>query len=485
MDSARRAAYTAVAMPTETAISGTRIRWWVLAAVIGVSIMTPIDSSALNIAITPIRNEFHETLSLVAWVPLVYLVVIASLLLPLGRLGDLYGFRRLFLTGVVIFTLASAWCGFSPGLGWLIGGRVVQGVGACLMMALSSGIITAVFPRQERGRALGFMGMGIAVGLVLGPTLGGLLIQWQNWRWIFFINLPIGLFGGLFCWRMLPPLAPHLRRRIDWPGAVLAIVMLGSFLLAITQGQEWGWASPPILWLFAATLAALLLFLIVEQRLEAPMLELSLFRHPVFAGANIAAMLNYLGQFCVIFLTPVLMQSVLRAPPERAGLVMGALPLAVLVLAPVSGALSDRLGTRLLAITGETLLSLSMLGMAFVEHFGRIAPIVAMLMLAGIGAGLFQSPNNSAIMGSIPRAHLGIGGSVLATMRNLGMALGIALSTAVVSIVQSHYLHAHPGAFIPALSQGIRSGYIIGAFVVFLGALTSIAREDRLPSGAG
>ena len=462
-------------------------RWWILAAVMGVSIMTPIDSSALNIAITAIKREFPVALSLVAWVPLVYLLVIASLMLPLGRLGDLLGFRRLFLTGVVIFTLASALCGFSPNLGWLIGARVLQGIGACLMMALSSGIVTAVFPKHERGRALGFMGMGIAIGLVLGPTLGGLLIHWQNWRWIFFINLPIGLVGGLLCWRIMPRLAPTARKRIDWLGALLSITTLGALLLAITQGHDRGWLSPTIIGLFAVSLISLLLFLMVERRHPSPTLELSLFKNPVFTGANLAAMMNYLGLFCVIFLTPLALQEGLGLNPEKAGLMMGALPLTILVLAPVSGALSDRLGTRLLAVTGELIVALGLLLMAVVVPTGRLELIMPVLILTGAGTGLFQSPNNSAIMGTVPREHLGIGGGVLATMRNLGMAFGIAISTAVATIGAHHYLLAHPGvpvpallADIPALLAGVHYGYIAGAFFAALGAVTSAVRQDSI-----
>ncbi|HEX2948310.1 MAG TPA: DHA2 family efflux MFS transporter permease subunit [Armatimonadota bacterium] len=454
-------------------------RWWILAATVGVSLMAPIDGSALNIAISPIQHDFHVVLGQVAWVSLVYLLVIAGLLLPLGRLGDLYGFRRLFLLGVGIFTVASAACGFAPSLGWLITGRIVQGIGACLIMALSPGITTAIFPSRERGRALGLMGMGIAIGLVMGPTLAGFLIDWQSWRWIFFINLPIGLLGGLWCARMLPELPLAERRRIDWIGAALAVTMLASFLLVITQGATWGWLTPITIILLAMALLSGVAFFTVELRHPAPMLDLSLFKNKVFTGANLAAMMNFLGQFCAVFLTPLLLQRGLGFRAEKAGLIMGTLPMAVLVLAPVSGALSDKFGTRMLAVIGESLVAIGLLVLAAVIASGQLLHIIPALLLVGVGTGLFQAPNNSAIMGSVPRTHLGIGGGVMATMRNLGMAFGIAISSAVAVAGEHRYLLIHPGAVAPALIHGIRLGYVVGAAFAFLGTLTSAIRQDH------
>lgn len=458
-------------------------RWGILASVLAVLLMTPLDSSALNIAITPIQRAFHVPLEQVAWVPLVYLLVIASMILPIGRLGDLLGFRRLYLSGVAVFTISSALCGFSPNLAWLIVSRVLQGIGACMMMSISSGIATSIFPPQERGRALGLVGMAVAVGLVLGPTLAGLLIGWQGWRWIFFINVPIGLFGGLWCAHMLPPLPPAAHHRIDWLGALLAILMLGSFFLVITHGDVWGWFALQTVACFGIFLASSTLFFRHEHRHPTPMLDLYLFKNRVFAGGNLASMMNYLGQYCVIFLTPLLLQQALQFNARVAGLMMGVLPLVLLVVAPVSGALSDRFGTRALATIGETLVALGLLAMAYVAPHGHVMELIPVLAFIGVGTGLFQAPNNSAVMGCVPRTHLGIGGSMLATMRNLGMAFGIATSSAVATIGAHHYLIAHPGALQQAFIHGISLGYVVGACFAFLGAITSAVRQDQLRVG--
>ncbi len=401
----------------------------------------------------------------------------------------MWGFRRIYLFGAALFTVASALCGLAPSLGWLIGARVLQAVGGCMMLALSSGIITAIFPTEERGRALGVVGMGVAIGLVIGPTFGGFLVHLQgSWRWVFFINLPIGLFGGLWCARMLPPLRFGRVAQVDWLGGMLAVTMLTALLLAVTNGGPWGWLSPAVLALLALSLASGIAFARRERRHPAPMLDLSLFRNRVFAGANLASMMNFLGQSCAVFLTPVLLENGLGYNTAKAGWIIAAVPAGVMLLAPISGSLSDRIGTRGLAAAGETVVAVGLAGMAVLLRglcVGSIAQeralpvILCMMLLIGIGTGLFQSPNNSAIMGSVPRTHLGIGGGVLATMRTVGMAFGIAVSSAVAGIeIQSG---APAAARLEKLQifHDASAGYAVGAVFVFLGALTSLFRDDH------
>jgi len=465
-------------------------RWWILASVMAVLVMAPVDGSAVNIIIPVIQQDFHVAhLAKVAWVQLAYLIVIGGLILPMGRLGDLWGFRRIYLVGAALFTVSSALCGLAPTLGWLIGARVLQAVGACMMMALSSGIVTAILPAEERGRALGVVGMCVAIGLVIGPTFGGFLAHLQgSWRWVFFINLPIGLFGSLWCWRMLPPLRLGRPARVDWPGGLLAVAMLTALLLAITNGSSWGWVSPAVLALLALSLASAIVFIRQERRHPAPMLDLSLFRNRVFAGANLASMMNFLGQSCAVFLTPVLLENGFGYNTAKAGWIIAAVPAGVMLLAPISGSLSDRIGTRGLAAAGETVVAVGLAGMAVLlhgVHAGSIAQeralpvILCMMLLVGIGTGLFQSPNNSAIMGSVPRTHLGIGGGVLSTMRNLGMAFGIAVSSAVAGIEIPSGVAAAVHMEKLQIFHDVSAGFAVGAIFVFLGALTSLFRDDH------
>lgn len=284
--------------------------------------MAPMDGSAVNIIIPVIQRDFHVAhLGKVVWVQLAYLIVIGGLILPMGRPGDLRGFRRICLFGAGLFTVSSALCGLAPSLGWRISARVLQGVGACMVTALSSGIVTAIFPAEERSRALGVVGMCVALGLVIGPSFGGLLAHLRgSWRWVFFINLPVGLFGGLWCARMLPPLRFGQLVRVDWPGGLLAVTTLTALLLAITSGSPWGWRSPAVLALLALSLTGAVAFIGPERRYATPMLDLFLFRNRVFAGANLASMMNFLGQSCAVFLTPVLLENGFGYNTAKAGI---------------------------------------------------------------------------------------------------------------------------------------------------------------------
>jgi MFS family permease len=287
---------------------------------------------------------------------------------------------------------------------------------------------------------------------------------------------------------MLPPLRFGLRARVDWLGGLLGVSMLTALLLAITHGKSWGWSSWPALGLLALSLASAIAFVRREMRFPTPMLDFSLFRNRVFAGANLASMMNFLGQSCAIFLTPVLLESGFGYDSKKAGLIMAVVPLGVFLLAPLSGALSDRIGTRGLSVAGESIVAAGLAGMAIILRgigAGSAAPerslphIVCMLAVIGVGTGLFQSPNNSAIMGSVSRAQLGVGGGVLATMRNLGMAFGIAVSSAVAGI------EIETGALSAAQPRDLRifhdvgAGFAVGACFVFLGALTSLFRQDH------
>lgn len=460
-------------------------RWLLLAAIITVLIMAPLDASALNVALPVLKSQFQVHLGQVAWAVLSYLVVIGSLIIVAGRLGDLFGFRRVFLSGVIIFIAASVACGLAPGFGWLVAARAAQGVGACMIMALSPAIVTALFPAGERGRALGIMGMGIAGGLIAGPSIGGLLTHLVGWRAIFFINVPIGLAGGWWCRCALPELAARESRRLDLPGALLAMVMLGSLMLALTQAETWGWAAPLTLGLIGLSVAAAVLFIVVERRHPEPLLALSLFQDRVFTGANLASIMNFLGQYSVVFLTPFALEHGLRLSPARTGLAMACLPVAVLVLAPISGALSDRLGTRRLAVAGALVVVLGLLALAIVTPTLRLSLIIPSLILVGIGTGLFQSPNNSAVMGSVPRHHLGVGSSVLATMRNLGMAFGIAASSAVVALGRHYFQAVYHLPDTDALLYAVRIGFLVGALFALLGVITSAVRDDGAPASAG
>lgn len=455
-------------------------RWWILSAVALGTLMGPVDGSVVNIALPVITRSFGTTLPVAEWVAMAYLLVTASLLLTWGRLGDMYGHRRTYLAGFVVFTLGSVLCGAAPGIGWLIAFRAVQAVGAGMMMAASPAIITEVFPSSERGRALGFNAVAVAVGLSLGPVLGGLLVEHFGWRSIFYINLPIGIAGTWWAARVLPPPPSRIQRAaFDIPGAVTLFVALFSMLLALSQGEAWGWGSPATVGLLAAGAAGLAGFVALERRVAAPMVDLGLFRDRVFVLANVSSLANYLAQSCVTFLLPFFLQYALGIAPDRAGLVMLGFPFAVLFVAPAAGYLSDRFGSRWLAVVGMAVVTAGVYSMSRLGPHSSGAEVFWRLAVIGLGSGLFQTPNNSTIMGSVPRSRLGIAGGMLASMRYIGMVLGIAVSGAVFAAKAGE--RPDVAAASDLFLAGMHSAMVVGAAVALAGALTSLAARRPGP----
>ena len=439
--------------------------------------MTPLDGSAVNVIIPIVQSEFHLAITQVAWISLAYLLFVTSFVLPFGRVGDIVGFRRIFLLGSALFVVTSVLCGLSTSFHWLIISRSVQGIGACMMMAVSGGLITAIFPAHERGRALGILGMVISIGAITGPSLGGLLTTIGGWRLIFYINLPIGIVGLLLCGRLVPELKMDRHGSVDWTGAFLGVIALGSFVLAVTQGDVWGWTSWATLGCVITSIVVGTAFYMAEAKNPSPILDFGLFKHPVFLGANVALTMNFLAQFSASFLVPKYLIDAMHLSVGKTGLIMMALPISIFILAPYSGALSDRIGTRPLAIAGEAMVTCGLVLLAISAPTMKLTYVVPSLMILGIGAGLFQSPNNSAIMGSVPRERLGTGGAVMAAMRNLGMTLGITVSSVSAALGMSHHLR-HGATSSAALMHGLQTALLTGAIFAFIGMLTSAARKD-------
>lgn len=440
---------------------GNAHRWTALVAVLAAVIMGPLDASAVNVNFPTFSQVFHASPALVGWVSMVYLLVMSCILLPLGRLGDMLGLKRMFLIGMLLFMATSALCGLAQGLGMLIAFRALQAVGSAIVMAMSPGIVTAIFPPEERGRALGFIGISVALGLALGPTLGGYLTDLATWRAIFFINLPIGLAAYPICNRYIK-LVPRSRtgQKFDWAGMILAFGALTPWLLLASLGQDLGWS-----WragaLAAAGLVLLFWFLRVEARVSHPLLDLGLFKNRVFDYANGSSLFSFMTQYCVVFTTPFLLSRVMHLSVAQSGAVMSAFPLVVLVVAPLSGILSDRIGYRWPTLAGSIICTLAVFGLS--RAGGHDAKqLIFLLGLFGLGTGLFQAPNNSAVMGTVPVQRFGIAGAIISTVRNVGMVFGLAFAGAVITWRDS----AHTAAASPL--PAIRDSYLAGTALAII-----------------
>ncbi|KAA3643389.1 MAG: MFS transporter [Chloroflexi bacterium] len=402
-------------------------KWYVMAAV-GMSLfLATVDGSIVNVSLPTLVRELQTDFPTVQWVVLAYLLTQTTLMLSVGRLGDMIGKKQIFTAGFVVFTIGSVLCGFSPTVHWLIAFRVVQAVGASMVLALGFAIVTESFPPQERGRALGINGSLVSIGIVTGPVLGGFIIENLNWHWIFFVNLPIGIIGTIMALRFIPDFHPEGGQRFDFAGAITLFISLLALLLGLTLGQNLGLNDPLVLVLLAVWVLFLFIFIYIEMHAEQPMIDLHIFRTTLFTVNISTGLLTFICIAGALILVPFYLENVLGFTTQKVGILFAIVPIAMGITAPISGSLSDRFGTRPITITGLLVIASGYLAMTTLStdtseigYLLRMAPI-------GIGMGIFQSPNNSAIMGAVPNERLGIASGLLSITRTLGQTTGIAL----------------------------------------------------------
>lgn len=420
-------------------------KWYVMVAVAAGLFLGTIDGSIVNIALPILEKQLDTQFAIVQWVVLGYLLTITTLMLPVGRLGDILGKKRLYLAGFIIFTVGSGLCGLANSVVQLIAFRIIQAIGAAMITALGTAILTEAFPPQERGRALGIGGLMVSIGLISGPTLGGLILGVLSWHWIFFVNLPIGLAGSLLVIRFVPQTPPAGRERFDFPGAISLFIGLLAFLLALTVGQKEGFGDPAVLGLLATCLVFLALFVVTERRTRQPMVDLALFRNKLFSVNLVTGFIMFISSAGTVLLMPFFLQNVLGYRPQAAGLLLSVVPVSMGLLAPLAGALSDRFGTRRLTAVGLAMLLLGYLAVSTLDQNTLALGYILRFLPIGVGMGLFLSPNNSAIMGAIPRSRLGVASSLLAMTRTVGQTSGIAVMGALWASIVNRTMGAGLG----------------------------------------
>lgn len=454
-------------------------RWWVLAAVATGSGMSGLDSSVSNTVLPVIAVELGADVASVQWVVLIYLLVISALLLSAGRFGDMRGHRGVYITGFGLFVASSAACAAAPSVSWLIAARGVQALGAALMASNSPAILTGVFPESRRGQVLGLQGMAVYIGLLIGPSLGGLLTTGFGWRAVFLINLPVGLVGLLLSLRFVPRDAPVAlsRERFDVRGAATFAVALVLLILGLNQAPVWGWTSPLLLGCLALAAVSLSAFIWIEKHTSGPMLDLNVFRQRLFTTGVSSATLTYVATFAMGFVLPFYLIQARGLTPAQAGLVLTATPILMPLLAAVSGTLSDRIGSRLLSTAGTLMIAAALLLLSRIDLQTPLAYVAGALVLLGVGSGVFSSPNMSAVLGAAPREQRGVASGVVATARNLGMVLGLGIGGAIFTTV----LARAGGEPSPAGIAEAASAALLGAtLIALLAAVLSALREPRL-----
>jgi len=464
------------ALPIELPRSGpvssrSGVRWSVLAAISVGAFMTGLDGSIVATILPVIGRAFQSDAGAVEWVVTSYLLVLTTLMLSFGRLGDLRGHRAVYLWGFVVFVGGSALAGLAPSLGALIAARSMQGLGAALLSANSPAILTAVFPPEQRGRALGVFATMTYLGLVIGPSVGGWLAEAASWRIVFAVNIPVGALALLLSYRFVPRGTGGARQeRFDLPGAAAFTLALALLLLGLNQGHTWGWGSPAVLGSVAAALVLLVAFIAIERRVPSPMLDLSLFARRRFSAAVGSAILNYIGAFGVLFLLPFSLIEGRGLSPSEAGRLLTAMPVVMAVVAPLSGALSDRIGSRLPTTLGMGIQAGGLLLLSRLNEDSPLDQVTLGLVVVGLGIGLFVSPNTNAALGSAPVARRGVASAVVGTARNLGMVLGLGVSGAIFTTLLTQ---AGPSPTTAALVRAVDVGLLASMGLVALGVVSS------------
>jgi EmrB/QacA subfamily drug resistance transporter len=455
--------------------------------------MTPLDGSIVIIAIPSIASSINLSLESAVWIPLAYLLFLTVLLITVGRLADLKGRRDFYALGFVIFTAGSVLCGLSATDLQLIIFRAMQGVGAAFVLANSAAIVTDSFPSQERGKALGINTMAVYIGLTSGPIIGGVLVQNYGWRSIFFVNVPIGiLVVTLTMLKLKETAAKQSGSGFDLAGATTLSIALASLLVIFTLGGTYGWTSAPTIALLVLGSTLFALFLYVESRVARhPTFDLSLFtRNRLFAAANTTALLIYVAVNGVTLMISIFLQNVQGLDPQTTGFYLIAQSVTMALLSPLSGWLSDKVGSRLLASPGMLLVSVGLYLFSQLNAESSALEVISRLALVGLGFGLFSSPNTSAVMGSVKPAKLGVAAGTLGTMRFMGQSIGLALLGTVMTATLPPQAMLAVFAGISTQStvaigefvQGMRDFFLIAAAIGVVGTVTSLARGPDRPS---
>src|SRR6266536_1005054 len=404
-------------------------KWWTLLAVTFGLFMIMLDNTVVNVALPSIQRDLEVSVSSLEWVVNAYFLTFAVLMLTGGKLADLFGRRRIFIVGLVVFTASSLACGLATSGEMLIAWRAVQGVGAALMNPATLSIITATFPPRQRGMAMGIWVGVSAVALALGPITGGLLSEHAHWSWIFFINVPIGVFAIAAARIVIRESKDTSQeQRLDLPGLLSSGVSLFALTYALIEANSKGWTSAEILSLFGLSVLAIAVFIVLELRQRTPMLDLSLFRNRTFNGANLTMMLVALSMFGVFFYVSLYVQGILGYSPVQAGASFLPMTLCIIFVAPVAGKLSDRIGSRWLMGVGMLLVSLSLVLFSILDEDSTFWNLLPALLVGGAGMAMAMTPTTAAAMSSVPIDKAGVGSGVLNSMRQVGGSLGVARS---------------------------------------------------------
>ncbi len=416
-------------------------KWLALLTVSIGTFMGTLDASIVNISFPRLVRIFETDASVVLWVSVAYLLVSIGLMLAFARIGDILGRKRVYIVGFALFTVGLILCSLSQSVVQLILARVVQGVGAAMTIALSMAIVTAAFRDHERGKALGILGAVVSTGLLIGPVLGGFLLDIFDWRSVFYTRVPIGVVGIVMAWVLLREQRDtDVHIKFDLLGSATLFGGLSCLLLLVNIGGKSSFISPQTGVLATCMVILLVLFVVVERKTDQPTVDLSLFRNRLFASGNISLGIMSIAIITTVFLMPFYLIDGLGYSASKAGLLMAAVPAVTFIVSPLSGWLSDKIGTSLLRIVGVVLVCLALFLLSRLDATSSIIGILLKLVVLGIGFGMFESPNSSSIMGSVSRDYLGTASAMISTSRQIGMTVGMAIAGTIFAARQLFHI---------------------------------------------
>lgn len=456
-------------------------KWLILANILIGTFICTLDGSIVSVALHTISEKLKVDIGSVQWIVTSYLLVISTLILIFGRLSDIKGKKKVYQNGFIIFSLGSLFCGFSFGITALIISRLIQGVGAAMMMSCSYGIVTMIFGSKERGKAIGILGTVVSLGSMVGPSLGGILVEHFSWQIIFLINVPIGIFGYFVGAKILPTEeVKGNKETFDFKGGISYSVTIIPLIWAVVSAEKLGWGNPIIISALLISTVSFIIFLNIELKERFPLVDLKLFKNKMFSVSIICAFISFMAIFCTNIIHPFYLQGVLKINPQKAGLLMIVFPIVVAFVAPISGYMSDKIGSRIITLVGLLITTIGLILMASLNDKSTYVVLIINMAILGMGNGLFQAPNNSFVMSSVPKNKLGIAGSINSLIRNLGMVFGIALSMALFY----NRVSSKVGDGIFTLSEisndvfiyAMRFVYLSAAALAFVGVIMTFVR---------
>ncbi len=451
-------------------------KWFILSTVLVGATMSALDVSIVNVAMPTMEKGFQVNMAVIEWVAMAYMLTLTVFLPLFGRLADMFGRTKMYNTGFVVFTVGSALCGVAPNANFIIFSRVLQAVGAGLLQANSVAIITHAFPSNELGKAIGLQGSVQAIAMSVGPFVGGIIIAAIGWRWIFYVNVPIGIAGTFMALFILPSSKANMKKKekIDYFGISFFAAGLAFLILAINEGTKFGWSSPIIITYFVIAAILLPLFVYTEIKVEHPMIDLKLFKKWGFSAGNVTGLLSYYVLFAVLFLMPFYLEDLLHYNAAATGSLLTPIPLSMAIIAPFAGAISDKVGSRIMTTLGMFVCAIATLLLSFLGNSVNIYMLIFDFIILGIGMGIFTPPNNSAIMLSAPPERLGVAGGILNMMRALGLIFGVAFSGLIVSSTKLNYAKAHGFAVLKDIPEKIINIGFLHGFTIVMFTLLGI-----------